>query len=108
MAALLLTGVTASTSRRIWLVVPLVIIWGNLHGAALVGVAAAGAYLLLDRIGGTHRLQSASGQSWSVVYGSPQPASGPTSTTSVFSAMRPRDVERVYGRRWTSGPRSGG
>ena len=37
-------------SRRIWLVVPLVIIWGNLHGAVLVGVAAAGAYLLLDRI----------------------------------------------------------
>jgi hypothetical protein len=37
-------------SRRIWLVVPLVIVWGNLHGAVLVGVAVAGAYLLLDRI----------------------------------------------------------
>ena len=37
-------------SRRIWLVVPLIIVWGNLHGAVLVGVAVIGAYLLLDRI----------------------------------------------------------
>ena len=48
--AALLRQESQHPSRRIWLVVPLVIIWGNLHGAALVGVAAAGAYLLLDRI----------------------------------------------------------
>ena len=39
--AALLRQESQHPSRRIWLVVPLVIIWGNLHGAALVGVAAA-------------------------------------------------------------------
>ncbi len=36
-------------SRRVWLLVPLVALWSNLHGAALLGVAVAGAYLLLAR-----------------------------------------------------------
>ena len=48
--AALLRQESQHPTRRIWLVVPLVIVWGNLHGAALVGLAAAGAYLLLDRI----------------------------------------------------------
>lgn len=48
--AALLRQESQHASRRIWLVVPLVIIWGNLHGAVLVGVAVAGAYLVLDRI----------------------------------------------------------
>jgi hypothetical protein len=37
-------------SRRIWWVVPLVAIWGNLHGAVLLGVAVTGAYLLFSRL----------------------------------------------------------
>jgi hypothetical protein len=37
-------------SRAIWLVVPLLALWSSLHGAALIGVAVAGAYLLLDRL----------------------------------------------------------
>lgn len=35
--------------RRIWWVVPLVAVWGNLHGAALLGVCVLGAYLLVHR-----------------------------------------------------------
>lgn len=38
-----------SPSRWIWLVVPLTAIWGNLHGAVLVGVAVMGAYVLFGR-----------------------------------------------------------
>jgi hypothetical protein len=36
-------------SRRIWLLPPLVALWSNLHGVALLGVAAACAYLVLGR-----------------------------------------------------------
>lgn len=36
-------------SRRVWLLVPLVTLWSNLHGAVLLGVAVAAAYLLLER-----------------------------------------------------------
>ncbi len=37
-------------SRGIWLVVPLTAIWGNLHGAVLVGIAVIGCYLLFSRL----------------------------------------------------------
>ena len=40
---------TRRPSRLIWLVPPLLGLWSNLHGAALTGLAVAGAYLLLDR-----------------------------------------------------------
>ena len=36
-------------SRRIWLLVPLLALWGNLHGAVLTGAAVAGAYLVFER-----------------------------------------------------------
>ncbi len=36
--------------RRIWWAVPLVAVWGNLHGAALLGVCVLGGYLLLGRM----------------------------------------------------------
>ena len=36
-------------SRRIWLLVPLIALWSNLHGAVLTGVAVAGAYLIFER-----------------------------------------------------------
>ncbi|MGH2936340.1 MAG: hypothetical protein ACRDL2_17755, partial [Gaiellaceae bacterium] len=35
--------------RRIWLVVPLVLLWGNLHGGVLNGVALLACYLMLER-----------------------------------------------------------
>lgn len=35
--------------RRIWWAVPLIVVWGNLHGAALLGVCVLGAYLLVQR-----------------------------------------------------------
>ena len=34
---------------RIWLLVPLIALWSNLHGAVLVGLAVAGAYLIFSR-----------------------------------------------------------
>jgi hypothetical protein len=36
-------------SRRIWLLVPLVALWSNLHGAVLVGLAVAWSYLIFSR-----------------------------------------------------------
>jgi hypothetical protein len=33
----------------VWLLVPLVVLWANLHGAVLVGLAIAAAYLVLER-----------------------------------------------------------
>ena len=38
-----------SPSRRIWLLIPLFALWSNLHGAVLVGLAVAGAYLIFGR-----------------------------------------------------------
>jgi hypothetical protein len=36
-------------SRRIWLSVPLLAVWGNLHGGALSGLALLACYLVFDR-----------------------------------------------------------
>jgi hypothetical protein len=49
LAVALLRAEARRPSRRIWLLVPLVALWTNLHGAALLGVAVAGAYLLFER-----------------------------------------------------------
>ena len=46
---LLLRSDMREPSARIWLLVPLVAVWSNLHGAVLVGLATAGAYLVLHR-----------------------------------------------------------
>lgn len=51
--ALMVTLVVTQQRRpdsRMWWAVPLVAVWGNLHGAALLGVCVLGAYLLVDRI----------------------------------------------------------
>ena len=47
---LVLRGQQRRPSRGIWVVVPLVAVWGNLHGGVLVGVAVIGCYLLLSRL----------------------------------------------------------
>jgi hypothetical protein len=46
---LLLRSEARKPSRRIWLLVPLVALWTNLHGGVLLGVAVAGVYLLFAR-----------------------------------------------------------
>jgi hypothetical protein len=46
---LLLRSETRAPSHRIWLLVPLLALWGNLHGAVLTGAAVAGAYLVFER-----------------------------------------------------------
>src|SRR5919202_3263375 len=45
----LLRREAAAPSRRIWLLAPLLALWSNLHGVALLGLAAAGVYLVLER-----------------------------------------------------------
>ncbi|TWP33713.1 hypothetical protein [Leekyejoonella antrihumi] len=47
---LLLRSDQARPSRRLWWLVPLVVVWGNLHGAVLVGVVLAVCYLLIWRL----------------------------------------------------------
>ena len=47
--ALLLRSEARAPSSRIWLLVPLLALWGNLHGAVLTGAAVAGAYLVFER-----------------------------------------------------------
>jgi hypothetical protein len=47
---LLLRSEARTPSRRIWLVVPLIALWSNLHGAVLIGVVVAACYLLLARL----------------------------------------------------------
>lgn len=46
---LLLRSDARAPSRRIWLTVPLVVLWSNLHGAVLVGLVVATIYLVLQR-----------------------------------------------------------
>jgi hypothetical protein len=46
---LLLRAEARSPSRRVWLLVPLTALWANLHGAVLVGLSVAGAYLVFER-----------------------------------------------------------
>jgi hypothetical protein len=46
---LLLRAEARSPSRRLWLLVPLTVLWANLHGAVLVGLCIAAAYLVLER-----------------------------------------------------------
>ena len=53
MFAVLLALVISQSRKpdsRIWWVVPLVVVWANLHGAVLLGVCVLGAYLLFDRL----------------------------------------------------------
>jgi hypothetical protein len=46
----LLRSEARAPSRRIWLALPLLAVWSNLHGAVLLGLAVLLAYLLLDRV----------------------------------------------------------
>jgi hypothetical protein len=48
--ALLLRSESREPSNRIWLLVPLLALWGNLHGAVLTGAVVAGAYLVFERM----------------------------------------------------------
>lgn len=47
---ILLRSESGSPSRRVWLVPVLLAVWGNLHGAVLLGLAVAGCYLLFARL----------------------------------------------------------
>jgi hypothetical protein len=47
--AALLRAEARAPSRRLWLAVPLLALWSNLHGAALLGAGMLAVYLLLER-----------------------------------------------------------
>jgi hypothetical protein len=47
---LLLRSEAQRPSRRIWLAVPLLALWANLHGGVLVGFGVVTAYLVLSRV----------------------------------------------------------
>jgi hypothetical protein len=47
---LLLRAEARSPSRRIWLLIPLLALWANLHGAVLIGLAVALCYLAFSRL----------------------------------------------------------
>ena len=47
---LLLREEARRPSRRIWLLVPLVALWSNLHGGVLLGVAVTASYLVFARL----------------------------------------------------------
>lgn len=47
--AALLRAETRAPSRRLWLAVPLLALWSNLHGAALLGAGMLAVYLVLER-----------------------------------------------------------
>jgi hypothetical protein len=42
-------------SRRVFLVLPLLVLWANLHGSVLVGAALVSGYALVEIIGALHR-----------------------------------------------------
>jgi hypothetical protein len=46
----LLARQSTHADRKIWLAVPLIALWGNLHGAALLGTCVLGAHLLFGRL----------------------------------------------------------
>jgi hypothetical protein len=46
----LLRAESRNPSRRLWVAVPLIALWSNLHGAVLLGLAVLGGYLLLGRL----------------------------------------------------------
>lgn len=50
---LLLRSEARNPTKRVWLVVPLIALWGNLHGGVLVGVALTGCYLAMSRLRAT-------------------------------------------------------
>ena len=45
----LLRNEAREPSARVWLLLPLLALWSNLHGAVLVGLAVTASYLVLDR-----------------------------------------------------------
>jgi hypothetical protein len=49
LAVVLLRSEARERSWRIWLLVPLVALWSNLHGAVLTGLVVATVYLILER-----------------------------------------------------------
>lgn len=85
--------------RRIWWAVPLVAIWGNLHGAALLGVCVLGAYLLVERVRPDFWLSAAVGAaSLLALCATPQLWRTPTYYAEVFDNVSAQRGEGLWAR----------
>lgn len=85
--------------RHVWWAVPLVAVWGNLHGAALLGVCVLGAYLLLDRLARDVWQSIAVGVSSVLALGAnPQLWRTPTYYAEVFSNVSAQRAEGLWAR----------
>jgi hypothetical protein len=81
-------------SRRVYLVLPLLVLWANLHGSVLVGAALVSAYGLLETIGSLRRAPRRSherplvllGAPWLCVLASPYATSLPHYYHEIFSS----------------------
>ena len=104
---LLLRSEARAPSRRIWLVVPLIALWSNLHGAVLTGFAVTAAYLVFER---ARRELAARARGAGRVRArrvrNARSSGGPATTTTASSATRARAAASACGRRSRSTTRS--
>lgn len=99
----LLVALVASQSRRpdpkVWWAVPLILVWGNLHGAALLGVCVLGAYLLFGRLRTRPRESLAVGiASLAVLCVTPQLWNTPLYYYGVFDNVSAQRAEGLWAR----------
>lgn len=86
-------------TRAIWWAVPLVAVWGNLHGAVLVGIAVLGGYLLLSRVRVAPVTAVAVGAASLVATcANPGLLDAPRYYLGVFSGAATRDESGMWGR----------
>ena len=85
--------------RRIWWAVPLIAVWGNLHGAALLGVCVLGAYLVVERIRSDFWLATAVGvSSLLALCATPELWRTPTYYAEVFDNVSAQRGEGLWAR----------
>ena len=84
--------------RGIWWAVPLVAVWGNLHGAVLLGVCVLGAYLVVDRLRQRPVESIAVGAAYPGRCARRRSCGGPRSTTRVFDNVSAQRAEGLWAR----------
>lgn len=94
-----------SPNRKVWWAVPLILVWGNLHGAALLGVCVLGAYLLFGRLGSRPRESVAVGvASLTALCLTPQLWQTPLYYVGVFDNVSAQRAEGLWARASLTAP----
>lgn len=89
----------------IWWSVPLLVLWGNLHGAVLVGVAVLGCYLVLSRLSVAPATAIAVGvASLAATCANPGLIHAPRYYAGVFSGQATTDQGGMWGRLTLTNP----